>query len=95
MVAAFNASYNQDDFTADAEIARVANESTLDADRQADADAAGVYRASQINYADVLGVYEARSDVENLRNRRARANAEEFSQQDFSRTVDPEDQTTR
>lgn len=82
------ANYDQDAFTADAVAAEAAETSTLEADRKAEAAGAGVQDARFIGYAEVLEVYNRRSDTEPLADRRARSLATDPAQQDFTRAAD-------
>lgn len=87
MAFTFNEDYKQDTFTADAVIAEADNQSKLEEQRAAEATAAGVQDARFIGYAEVLEVYNKRSDTETLANRRARAQATDAGQQSFTRNV--------
>lgn len=57
-------------------------------DQKARADAANVRSVEFIDYAEALSNYEARGDVEDFAQRRAREAATAFSQQDFARHED-------
>jgi len=59
-----------------------------DVDARARADAANVRSVEFIDYAEALGNYEAREDVEPLAQRRAREAATTFAAQDFTRAED-------
>lgn len=86
MAFTFNAAAgDQEKYSAESVIAEQDNASSLDATRAAEADAANVQTANQIGYAQVLGLYEARTDTEPLADRRARESGETFSDADFAR----------
>lgn len=87
MAFTFNGQYTQNAFTADAVVAEANNQSKLEEDRAAEAKQAGVQDARFIGYAEVLEVYNKRSDTETLANRRARAQATDAGQQSFTRNV--------
>lgn len=78
-------SYNQDAFTADTVRLEGDNASTLEAQRKTEADTANVQHARYIGYAEVLDVYNKRSDTETLADRRARELAVDPVDQDFTR----------
>lgn len=84
---------DQSDYTADAVIAEQDNESQLEADRAAQAEAAGVSDARFAGYAESLEAYEARSDVETGARRRAREVAPTFAEADFARTAEYGDES--
>ena len=83
----FDSDYSQEDYTADAVNEDADNSSSLEATRAGEAATAEVQDARHIGYADVLSVYEARTDTESLANRRARALAVDPADQDFTRHV--------
>ena len=83
----FDDSYDQSDFTAEAVRNEYADESVLEEGRKQRATEEGVQDARFAGYAEVLRVYEARSDTEPLRDRRARALATDPAQQDFTRAA--------
>lgn len=60
----------------------------VDADAASRAAAAGVRKASFINYAAALADYESRDDVETLAHRRARDISTTFAAADFTRADD-------
>ena len=80
--------YSQDDFTADTVNDEAVNDSKLEAQRTQEAEAAGVKDARFIGYAEVLSVYNSRSDTEPLEDRRARELAVDAGQQSFTRAAD-------
>lgn len=80
--------YNQDRWTADAVRQEADREAKLEDQRAAQAEAAGVRDARFIGYAEVLGVYNQRSDTETLASRRARHLAATPVEQDFTRDAD-------
>jgi len=82
------AGYAQDKFTADAVNEEAWNDSKLEQQRKDEATAAGVQDARHIGYAEVLEVYNRRSDTEPLADRRARALATDAGQQSFTRADD-------
>ena len=81
----FDATASQEEYSAESVVAELDRDSALEAERKADADAAGVSEARFQGYAQVLGVYEARTDVESLADRRARHYGDTFAEQDFAR----------
>lgn len=85
---AFDPSYTQDAYTADSVSTEADNASALEAQRKAEAEAAGVQDARFVSYSDVLDIYQARSDSETLRDRRARSLAYNPEQQDFTRQAE-------
>lgn len=80
--------YSQDAWSADAVNTEAWNDSKLEAERKARAEAAGVQDARHIGYAEVLEVYNRRADTEPLADRRARALATDPAQQDFTRAAE-------
>ena len=82
------AAYSQDAWSADAVSTEADNSSELEAQRKAEAEAEGVQDARHIGYAEVLEVYNRRSDTEPLADRRARALATDAGQQSFTRAAD-------
>ena len=62
-----------------------------DVENAAAAEAAGVLRASFINYDVALEAYEARSDVEELANKNARDMPADFAEAGFMRQVGADD----
>ena len=86
MAFTFQTGYTQDDFTADNNVE--SNESSLEVQRKAVAEAAGVVDARFDGYADVLEVYNSRTDTERLADRRARHLAADPADQDFTRADD-------
>lgn len=88
MAFTFDGDYSQDKYTADKVVEGLDRESGLDAQRADEATAAGVSSARFDGYADVLSVYEARSDTEHLADRRARHYAATAAEQDFARAAD-------
>lgn len=78
----------QDRYTADAVKEEALNESGLEQERAAEARAAGVRDARFIGYAEVLELYNNRSDTEPLADRRARALATDPGQQSFTRAAE-------
>lgn len=60
---------------------------TLDATRATEAEGEGVSSARFIGYADVLSIYEARSDTEHTADIRARHFAATAAEQDFARAA--------
>ena len=85
---------SQADYTADAVNTEADNSSSLEALRAEQAEAAGLQDARHAGYAEVLANYEARTDTEPLRDRRARALAFDPEQQDFTRAADYDGQAT-
>lgn len=85
---AFDPTYSQEKYSAQTVVEGMNRESQLDADRAEAAETAGVQSARFIDYAEVLGVYEARSDTEHLADRRARHYAANADEQDFARAAD-------
>lgn len=79
------AGYDQEKFSAKSVVADLENDSTLEADRKAEANAADVQDARFIGYSDVLDVYQARTDTEHLADRRARHYASDPAEQNFAR----------
>lgn len=75
----------QEDFSAESTLAPLDRANTVDPDAKARAEAAGVTDAAKIAYAEALAVYESRSDIEPLADRRARDNADTFAATDFVR----------
>ena len=88
MAFTFDNNYSQDKFTADTVNDEAVNESSLEAQRKAEAKTAGVQDARHIGYAEVLEVYNSRSDTEPLADRRARELAVDPADQDFTRAAD-------
>lgn len=88
MAFTFDGNYSQEDFSAETVSREADNSSSLEADRKAEAEAAGVQDARHIGYAEVLEVYNKRSDTEPLADRRARELAVDAGQQDFTRFDD-------
>ena len=86
--------YSQEEWSAATVNDEAVNESQLENDRKSQATAASVQDARHIGYAEVLAVYEARTDTEPLRDRRARALAVDPAQQDFTRHVNYTGQAT-
>lgn len=80
--------YSQERFTADAVRTEADAEGTLEATRAQEAAAEGVRDARFIGYAEVLDVYNQRSDTEPLADRRARHLAADPTEQDFTRRAD-------
>ena len=66
--------------------ANVGMDDSVNADAAARAEAAGVSSVEFIDYAEALGNYEARPDVETLAHRRAREAGTTFAATDFTRT---------
>lgn len=90
----FDSTYSQENYSAEEVNAEADSSSSLEATRATEAEGAGVQDARHIGYADVLSVYEARTDTEPLRDRRARALAFDPEQQDFTRAADYDGQAT-
>lgn len=88
MAFTFDSDYSQDDFTADTVNDEAVNDSKLEAQRADEAKAKGVKDARFIGYAEVLEVYNSRSDTEPLADRRARELAVDAGQQSFTRAAD-------
>ena len=84
----FDDDYSQDAWTADSVNEEAWNDSKLEAQRKARAEAAGVQDARHVGYAEVLEVYNRRADTEPLADRRARALAVDAGQQDFTRAAE-------
>lgn len=63
---------------------------SVNEDQKARAAAAGVSSVEFIDYAEALGNYEARDDVESLAQRRAREAGTTFAAADFAREDDYE-----
>lgn len=87
MAFTFDSAYSQEEYSAK-EVLPASRESGLDAQRAGEAETAGVREARFIGYADVLGVYEARSDTEHTADIRARHLAATAAEQDFARAAD-------
>ena len=88
MAFTFDSDYSQENYSAEEVNAEADNSSSLEATRAADAKTAGVQDARHIGYAEVLEVYNRRSDTEPLADRRARALATDAGQQDFTRAAE-------
>lgn len=88
MAFTFDDTYSQEKHSAKTVVDGLNRESELDAQRATEADTANVQSARFIGYADVLSVYEARSDTEHLADRRARHYAATAAEQDFARAED-------
>lgn len=83
----FDNDYSQDAWSADAVNTEAWNDSKLERERQERAEAAGAQDARHIGYAQVLEVYNNRSDTESLANRRSRELSVDPADQDFTRHV--------
>lgn len=79
------AAYDQEKYSAQTVREEAVNESQLEIDRKAEAEAAGLQDARFIGYSEVLNVYAQRSDVEHLADRRARHLAANPADQAFTR----------
>lgn len=80
--------YSQEKYSAKTVVDGLNNESSLEADRKTQATAEGVQDARFIGYAEVLDVYQERTDTEHLADRRARHYASDTAAQDFARADD-------
>lgn len=78
----------EEDFSAASTIAPLDRANTVDPAAEAAAEAAHVEKPEYINYAEALAVYESRSDIEPLADRRARDNGATFAATDFVRSSD-------
>lgn len=79
---------SQEKYSAGETLKPLNRESDLDRQREGEAEAAGLSNARFAGYADVLGLYEQRSDTEHLADRRARHYAATVADQDFTRHAD-------
>lgn len=77
--------YSQEGYSAKTVVEGLINDSTLEHERKTDAAVADVQDARFIGYAEVLDVYQRRSDTEHLADRRARHYASDPEAQDFAR----------